>query len=323
MKELLMRVVWMCSVLAVSMVIGQAEAQVLDASLDNGSVKVGVNCKEYGGAIVWLSTCGGSNLVNNFDKGRQIQQSYYAGKSITATNQSKAWSPWAWNPIMVGDYAGHASPVLALSNSAGRIYVKTQPFLWDRNNQLSQSYMEQWITLHPTLTNVVVVDNRFTCFRDAKDQWGGPASLSQELPAVYFVSALGTIKAYTNNLPWRNGALATIPNSPSSGKFPWVRYTPTEPWTACVNPSNFGAGVYTPIATSFLAGKAGKDSSWKTFDDSTMYIAPLGNHAFVTNSLFSYRYYLIVGDLPTIRSAVYTLHSASNAPPSAPSMSKN
>lgn len=39
------------------------------------------------------------------------------------------------------------------------------------------------LTLHPVLTNVVVVDNRFTCFRDANDQWGGPASLSQELPA--------------------------------------------------------------------------------------------------------------------------------------------
>jgi len=303
-------IVLACTVLFSGMLIGQIKAQVLDAVLDNGAIKVGVNCKAYGGAIVWLSTSGGSNLVNNFDKGRQIQQSYYAGKTITAANQSKAWSPWAWNPIMVGDYAGHSSPVLALSNNAARIYVKTQPFLWDRDNQLSQSYMEQWISLHPTLTNVVVVDNRFTCFRGNNDQWGGPVPCAQELPAVYFVSELGTIKAYTNNLPWRNGVLATIPHHPSSGKFPWVRYTPTEPWTACVNSSNFGAGVYTPIATSFLAGKAGKGTSWNTFDDSTMYIAPLGRYSFTTNTVFRYRYYLIVGDLAAIRYTVYTLHAA-------------
>jgi len=308
------KIVLVCILLFSNAAISLIQAQVLNASLDNGTVKVGVNTLAYGGAIVWLSTSCGSNLVNNYDKGRQIQQSYYAGKSITATNQSKSWSPWSWNPIMVGDCAGHSSPVLVLSNKAGQIYVKTHPFLWDRNNQLSQSYMEQWISIHPTVTNVVVVDNRFTCFRDPNDQWGGPVLHNQELPAVYFVSALDTIKAYTNNLPWQNGALATIPNSPSSGKFPWVGYIPTESWTACINSSNFGAGVYTPIATASLAGKSGQSSSWNSFDASTMYIAPVGKYSFVTNTIFSYRYYLIVGDLSSIRTAVYKLHSVSKNP---------
>ena len=111
---------------------GQANAQTLDASVDNGVVKVGVG-RVYGGAIVWLSASGGGNLVNNADKGRQIQQSYYAGNSVTATNQCPAWSPWPWNPILAGDCGGNASPVLTLISSAGQIYVKTQPRLWDRN----------------------------------------------------------------------------------------------------------------------------------------------------------------------------------------------
>ena len=76
-----------------------AIAQTLDASLDNGNVKVGVS-RNYGGTIVWLSTSGGINLVNNADKGRQIQQSYYAGHSITGPNQCSNWSPWPWNPII-------------------------------------------------------------------------------------------------------------------------------------------------------------------------------------------------------------------------------
>jgi len=294
-----------------------AQAQSLDAFLDNSTVKVGVSLA-YGGGITWLSTSGGVNLVNNHDKGRQIQQSYYAGNSVTAANQSSAWSPWAWNPIMVGDYAGHASPVLVLNKSGGQLYVKTQPYLWDRNNQLAQAFMEQWISLHPTLTNVVVVYSRLTCFRNPNDEWGAPVVRNQELPAVYLVSALNTIKAYTNALPWQSHTLSTIPNTPASGTFPWVRYTPTEPWTACVDGTGFGAGVYTPIATSFLAGKSGSAVVWDTANSSTMYISPLGNYAFATNSVFSYRYYLIVGNLTSIRAAVYTLRSESDTAPLPP-----
>jgi len=169
-----------------------AQAQVLNAFLSNSMVKVGVNSGSYGGAIVWLSGSNGANLVNIHDKGREIQQSYYAGKMITAANQSPSWSPWSWNPIMVGDYAGNVSPVLTLSKNSGQIYVKSQPMLWDRNNQVSQSYMEQWISIHPTLNHVVIVDCRFSCFRDTNDAWGGPHTRDQELPALYFVSALNT-----------------------------------------------------------------------------------------------------------------------------------
>lgn len=295
-----------------------AQAQALDAFLSNSMVKVGVNSGSYGGAIVWLSGSNGANLVNIHDKGREIQQSYYAGNMITATNQSPSWSPWSWNPIMVGDYAGNISPVLTLSKNSGQIYVKSQPMLWDRNNQVSQSYMEQWISIHPTLNHVVIVDCRFSCFRDTNDAWGGPLARNQELPAVYFVSALNTIKAYTGGSPWTGDALATIPNSPSSGTFPWSKYTPTEPWTACVDATDTGAGVYTPIATSFLAGKHGKGVSTSPTDGSTMYIAPIGNHAFGYNSVFTFRFYLMVGSLTTIRNSVYRLRSATATAPLPP-----
>lgn len=294
------------------------QAQSMDAFLNNSTVKVGVNSVAYGGAIVWLSGSNGANLVNVYDKGREIQQSYYAGNSITAANQSSAWSPWTWNPIMVGDYAGHVSPVLALNKNSGQIYVKTQPMLWDRNNQISQSYMEQWISIHPTLSNVVVVDCRFSCFRDHNDAWGGPLERNQELPAVYLVSSLNTIKAYTGSSPWTRGALDTIPNSPSSGTFPWSRYVPTEPWTACVDSANTGAGVYTPIATNFLAGKSGAAVSTSPTNASTMYIAPIANQAFDYNSVFTYRFYLAVGSLTAIRDSIYAVRTGAATPPLPP-----
>jgi len=310
----LVRVAWFLGI-----VLGRpAQAQAVDAFLENSTLKIGVNAGSYGGAIVWFSGSDGANLVNVFDKGREIQQSFYAGDSITAANQSPTWSPWSWNPIMVGDYADNVSPVLALSKSAGQIYVKTQPLLWDRNNQLSQSYMEQWISLHPTMPNVVAVDCRFTSFRDANDAWGGSVLLDQELPAVYLVSALDSIKAYTGNAPWTNGELSTIPNSPSSGTFPWSYYDPTEPWTACVDANGSGVGVYTPIATRFLAGKYGSGVTTNPFDVSTMYMSPLGRYAFEANAVFSYRFYLIIGELQGIRGAVYALRDAPAAAPPPP-----
>jgi len=277
-------------------------AQTLDAFLDNGTVRVGVT-RAYGGAITWLSTNGGANLVNNSDRGRQIQQSYYAGASLAATNQCRAWSPWPWNPIMVGDCAGNSSPVLALTNFGTRLYMKAQPLLWDRSNVLSQSSIELSISFHPTLSNVVVVDNIFTSFRDANDAWGGPVKRHQEIPACYFVSCLNTIRSYTGNTPWQNASLSTIPNV-----FMWTNFVPTEQWAACVNASEFGVGVYSPEAQSMNAGKAGAGVTCNTFDGSTMHIAPLVTKAFDAKSVYAYRCFLAVGQLSVIRSAFYQIH---------------
>lgn len=279
-----------------------ALGQTLDAFLDNGMVRVGVS-RAYGGAITWLSTNGGGNLVNNADKGRQIQQSYYAGAARKAGNQCPAWSPWPWNPIMVGDCAGRGSPVLTLTNVGGRLYVKAQPMLWDRSNVVSQSFIELWIQFHPTLPHVVVVDNRFTCFRDAGDEWGGPVQHSQEVPACYFVSCLNTIRSYTGQAPWRHDALATIPNV-----FLWTNFVPTEQWAACVNDSGFGVGIYTPDCTRMNAGKFGRGVTCQPFDSSTMHLAPLVTRAFGPASIYGYRCFLAVGQLPAIREAFYRIH---------------
>jgi hypothetical protein len=72
--------------------------------LDNGTVKVGID-RAKGAAITRLSSAAyPKNLVNSADPGRLIQQSYYAGLRLDrkAEGQSKAWSPWSWNPIQGG-----------------------------------------------------------------------------------------------------------------------------------------------------------------------------------------------------------------------------
>src|SRR5579871_847841 len=47
--------------------------------LDNGQIRIGVDLN-LGGAITWISkSTDTTNLVNNFDLGRQIQMSFYSG----------------------------------------------------------------------------------------------------------------------------------------------------------------------------------------------------------------------------------------------------
>jgi hypothetical protein len=154
-------------------------APTVDAFLDNGTVRIGVS-RSYGGAITWLSTNGGANLINNFDRGRQIQQSYYAGASLAATKPVSGVVAVAMESNHGRRCEGNSSPVLVLTNFGDRLYMKAQPLCGTASNVLSQSFIELWIGFRPALSNVVVVDNLFTSFRDEGDAWGGPAKRHQE-----------------------------------------------------------------------------------------------------------------------------------------------
>ena len=47
--------------------------------LDNGDIRIGVNLG-LGGAITYLSEEGSTvNMINSYDLGRQVQQSYFSG----------------------------------------------------------------------------------------------------------------------------------------------------------------------------------------------------------------------------------------------------
>jgi hypothetical protein len=76
---------------------------------------------------------------------------------------------------------------------------------------------------------------------------------------------------------------------------------------AFVDDSDWGVGVYSPQATKFLAGRAGKAGK-ESKDGSTNYIAPVCVEKLMKNSVFEYTYYLIVGTLDEIRAEIYKIH---------------
>ena len=104
--------------------------------LSNRTIKIGVDL-DKGGAITYLAHLRrNTNVVNNFDLGRQIQQSYYSGpQPFDPYNNMKAnWESWPWNPIQSGDSYGHPGRVLQSRNDGKEIYVKSRPMQWALND---------------------------------------------------------------------------------------------------------------------------------------------------------------------------------------------
>ena len=269
----------------------QAPASLL--ILDNGTVKVGVDTL-YGGGITYLSQSGSTtNLINIYDFGREVQQSYYSGPANfvpPSAVQNPNWNPFPWNPIQVGDSFGYRAVVLAYSNSGGTIYVKTRPMQWALRNYPGDCILEQWTRLDGP---AVRVHCKLTNNRSDHTQypWYG-----QELPAVYGVGTLCHIFSYTGTAPFTGGALTQLPNAPPPN---WTVWRATENWSAMVDSSNFGFGVHNPDSVFTGGGYAssGNPCTGGPTDNNTAYISP--QHIEVLDLTLSTNMILILSSEPS------------------------
>ncbi len=284
----------------------QAAATVQATSfLDNGVIKVGIDAS---GAIAYLSRSGSTdNLINTYDRGREVQQSYYAGDALDrrASGQHRAWSPWPWNPIGAGDAYGNRATASYSNNTSTGMYVRIQPLLWDMWNERCECQFETWINLEGRR---VRVHNKLTTFR-SDNRWNAQ-SRDQELPAAYPIANLGRVVSYTGSRPFTGAAPSQIPKSTS---WVWSRWTTWEHWGACVDTSDFGVGVYTPGRTTFLGGLSGS-ASGTTTSSNTCYLAPVETVPLDKTSTFDYDYWLVVGTIDQIRQQVYELNEWTPAP---------
>jgi len=283
--------------------IAQHDVQSAFVVLKNDKIELHLNL-EHGGSIVHLGPVGGKNYVNNHDKGRQIQQSYYAGKDRTYPDQHPSWKPWPWNPIQSGDVYDNPGELISVTSSATYARVVTKPKRWDRKNAACDCTMTTTVRL---AGNVVQYQAQIVIGKGADIQ--GPMPRHQEVPALYFVGALDRLMTYVGDRPCQGQPLTRITRKPlpHAPTFPW-NYWPhdlypgktTEKWAAAVDGTNTGVGVYMSAVELWIGGHVG-GTSWNTRSADTTYISPLQTRTLKPGDRMSYKADFVVGSLSQIR----------------------
>lgn len=249
--------------------------------IDNGQIKVGVK-KSSGCGIAWFSAdMDGRNLVNHWDRGRLIQQSYYGREDGSMWNKQ----PWRWNPVQGGDWKGHPATTLEFKRESDSLYAKTRGKHWASGEELTNVVFEEAIKLEGMVAHVHF---KFT--------YTGEVShpiRDQEIPAVFVEPDLDTLVLYDGEKPWTGGELnRSKPGWPNESR------KMTEHWAAYVDATGKGFGVLVPVATNLTCYRFGDG---KAEHGSCSYFAPLTRFAITPGKVFEYDVYLTTGTVEEIR----------------------
>jgi hypothetical protein len=255
--------------------------------LDNGHVRLGVNM-DAGGSIGWFSHSHSlANLLNAFDHGRYVQQSYY-GDSDGSQWDGK---PWRFNPVQGGSWRGVPATVLEKKEDGHSLYVKTKPRQWASGTDVNEIVFEEWLTLEGGLAHLKY---RMTCNITSEQK---PAH--QELPAVFVMPRYDTLVLCEKGSPaWVGATLVRRHPGPPGAKDTIVKFS--EPWAAWVDGDGQGLGVYFPHTDFATAYRVRNNDA-----GDCSYIAPLQTFALKPGLVFEYEAVLATGTVEQIR-AVFT-----------------
>lgn len=272
----MMKKVWGMGVFAVVLSSGFAADREW-AYLDNGTVRIGVD-RSRGACVGFFGESKtGRNLLNHFDEGRFLQQSYYGARDGSFWNKQ----PWTYNPVQGGSWKGLASEILEFNKTGNSLYARIEPRSWSGGQPCPEAIMEETISLFGAVACIT-----FKMSFSGADQ-GGPRH--QEMPAVFVDAALSNLVYLTDGQLMRR-----VPGWPNeSGKAP-------QQWVAYLDDSDWGIGIRTPGTAEFTCyrfgtGATGPDAS------SCSYIAPIRTFALTTGLKVEYDVFLTVGTLDEIK----------------------
>lgn len=263
--------------------------------LQNGKIRVGVDLDSGGGVCYFGRMPGRKNLLNRWDKGRLIQQSYYG----TVDGSQWLGKPWRWNPVQGGDCKNNPSEILDWKKGANSLYVKTRPRHWGTGELLKDVTMEETVTLEGEVMKI-----RFSCtYAGAQAH---PVT-HQELPAVFLDGALDTLYFYAGDRPWTGGALTA-----KQPGFPNEYFDITEGWAAYADRKGWGVGVYVPGVRQITAYRYAGQGRTGSEGDACSYFAPLRSFAFDKPMTFSYTAYVALGTLDEMRARFQKIKEAAD-----------
>ncbi len=270
--------------------------------IENERYRLGVELA-WGGGLSYLkdkksAVEGVENMLNHFDTGRLIQQSYYGTREAPYTEGFFMNHSWCYNPVQGGDLGMKKSKLIDAVVAENEIWVKSRPRDWGHNGGVTYSYMENRYRLEG---DCIRVDNRFVDFSG----WAHPVA-SQELPAFYTVSYFDRFWFYDGEKPWTGDRLECRPDLPFWGtwKEP-CRFERkpgnTEAWAAFTDANGYGVGLYCPATPLWVAGRYEYDGSKDPKGKSTNYIAPTRRLQLRCFRPVEYSYFLCAGELSDIR----------------------
>ncbi|MBT7255157.1 MAG: sulfatase-like hydrolase/transferase, partial [Planctomycetaceae bacterium] len=247
--------------------------------LDNGLIRIGVD-RSRGAGIGYLSpSTTHGNVLNHFDEGRFIQQSYYGKKDGSMWNGK----PWNYNPVQGGSWKGDSSQILEFHkhNLEQTIFSRVQPQHWATGATCPEAVMQQTISLDGEVARV-----QFQWTYSGENQM---LARHQEMPAVFVDAAL-------ENLVYRDqGKLERrVPQWPNEYG------TASGQWFAYVDKSDWGIGVFTPGTTSFTCYRAKGNGKQGPQGSACFYVAPLRTFSLSTGQVVRYDVYLTLGKLADI-----------------------
>ena len=240
------------------------------------------------------------NLINRYDPGRLVQQSYYG--TIEAPYEPAVFmeNEWRYNPVQGGNQHGDNSKIVDIKCTGNEIYIKCRPLDWAKTEEfITPSYMEAWYTIE---SNNVHVRCRFTDFS------GYPSAESdQELPAFYCIEPLNTFVYYDGTEPFsKNNKLVTNNKLGFWAEEGYPKFTSVEHWSAYRGEfsDSFGIGLYMPTHDTFLTGvfeRGETDEKDPSIDSPTSYIAVVKHNEFKSFEPREYDYYISTGTTDEIR----------------------
>lgn len=275
--------------LAVLLLAVRAHANDPRIYLDNGTLKLGVR-KDRGASISYLSPSGsGRNVLNAYDTGRCVQQSYYGKRDGSFWGKT----PWRWNPVQGGHYLGAPAAIQALEVKDGRLYSRTTPKHWATGADIPEMIMEQWIEL---LGSQAHVRFRMTYHGSEKH----PES-HQEVPAFFADAELKHLVFYEGEHPWTGERLTrVVPGWPNENR----RFD--ERWAAYVDDNDWGVGLLNAPVAEATTYRYTPDGA--PMEAQCSYFAPVATFAIEPGMTWDYDVHLIIGDVAEIRAAAVKLH---------------
>jgi arylsulfatase A-like enzyme len=267
--------------------------------LTNELVVIGVDTSRGSGIGYFARRDTGRNVLNHFDTGRFVQQSYYGD----ADGSTWGRQPWRYNPVQGGGYRQEwPAETLTSTQAEDELYARVRPRHWGTGKHLPEVLMEQWIRLEGEVARI-----RFRMTYSGEDH---AEVRDQEMPAVFADFALDELVTYQGNQPWRHGSvkrLAVVASDPPRNQY----LLRDEEWAAWVEKgSQWGLGVYTPGSSGMTYYRYGGGKQDGPNGSRCSYFAPLRKFRLTKGLVVDYELYLTIGTVDQIRSTFERMHAS-------------